>query len=248
MMAQPRAVRLFFWILLLLGMFATIAAAQDPGASNRPSTPQAFGPEAHIANFPSASFHPRSPTTTWVFDSGYYLFSTTADPCFLTPVELPSGAKITAMSIQACDTSLNDEATAILLVCPLAGGGGCATPGTVSSFGSSGCSNFGSSPMDIQISNVQSTYMLQVCSESQSNATKFREVTIFYKLQLGPAPAAATFGDVQPSHPFFRAIEALAAAGITSGCGSNNYCPEQNLTRGELAKFLSVALGLGWGP
>lgn len=246
-MVKPRAFPLLLWILLLLGLFVTIAAAQEPDALNRPSTPQAFGPEVHIANFPSASFHPRSPTTTWVFDSGYYLFSTTADPCFLTPVELPSGAKITSMTIQACDTSLNDDATAILLACPRIGGGACATPGTVSS-GIGGCLNFGTGPMDIEINNVLSGYMLQVCSESQSNETKFRGVTIIYKLQQGPAPVTATFGDVPPTHPFFRAIEAMAAAGVTSGCGGNNYCPEQNLTRAEMAKFLSVALGLGWGP
>ena len=38
--------------------------------------------------------------------------------------------------------------------------------------------------------------------------------------QVSPAPAAASFGDVPPSHPFFQFIEALTASGITAGCGS----------------------------
>lgn len=42
-------------------------------------------------------------------------------------------------------------------------------------------------------------------------------------------------------------IEAIAAAGITSGCNpplSDRYCPERNVTRGEMAAFLVRALGL----
>ncbi len=42
-------------------------------------------------------------------------------------------------------------------------------------------------------------------------------------------------------------IEAIAAAGITSGCNppvSDRYCPTRNVTRGEMAAFLVRALGL----
>jgi len=74
----------------------------------------------------------------------------------------------------------------------------------------------------------------------------FKAVDIRYHLQVSPAPATATFGDVPPTHPFFRVIEALAASRITSGCGSGNFCPDKTVTRGELAKFLAVALGLHW--
>jgi hypothetical protein len=45
---------------------------------------------------------------------------------------------------------------------------------------------------------------------------------------------------------YFKAIEALAASGITGGCGSGNFCPNQNVTRGEMAAFLARALGLHW--
>ena len=57
---------------------------------------------------------------------------------------------------------------------------------------------------------------------------------------------ARTFGDVPLSDPAFQYIEALAASGITSGCGGGNYCPDNPLTRRQMAVFLSKALGLHW--
>ena len=41
-----------------------------------------------------------------------------------------------------------------------------------------------------------------------------------------------------------RNIEALAASGITSGCGGTSYCPDNPVTRGQMAAFLVRALGL----
>ena len=48
------------------------------------------------------------------------------------------------------------------------------------------------------------------------------------------------------THPFFRFVEALAEAGITAGCGPGSFCPDTPVTRGQIAVFLSVALGLYW--
>jgi len=39
-------------------------------------------------------------------------------------------------------------------------------------------------------------------------------------------------------------IQALAAAGITKGCGADRYCPEGLLLRDQMASFLARALGL----
>ena len=81
---------------------------------------------------------------------------------------------------------------------------------------------------------------------ADANTLRLASVAIFYRLQMSPAPSTPTFSDVPTNHPFFRAIEALAASGITGGCGGGNFCPNQAVTRGELAKFLSSALGLYW--
>lgn len=66
-----------------------------------------------------------------------------------------------------------------------------------------------------------------------------------YRLQVSPAPATATFpNDVPTTHPFFRFVEALAASGLTGGCGPGSFCPDQPVTRGQMAVFLAAALGL----
>ena len=36
----------------------------------------------------------------------------------------------------------------------------------------------------------------------------------------------------------------LAAEGITSGCGNGNYCPDDNVTRAQMAVFLVRTFGL----
>jgi hypothetical protein len=56
----------------------------------------------------------------------------------------------------------------------------------------------------------------------------------------------ASFTDVPSSHQFFREIEALAAAGITLGCTATQYCPNNSVTRAQMAAFLARALGLYW--
>jgi hypothetical protein len=55
-----------------------------------------------------------------------------------------------------------------------------------------------------------------------------------------PPAATGIFADVPLDHPFARWIEQLASEGITGGCGINpaRYCPDQPVTRGQMAVFL----------
>jgi hypothetical protein len=54
-----------------------------------------------------------------------------------------------------------------------------------------------------------------------------------------PPPATGTvFNDVPASHPFAAWIESLFGFKVTGGCGSGNYCPENPVTRGQMAVFL----------
>jgi ELWxxDGT repeat protein len=60
-----------------------------------------------------------------------------------------------------------------------------------------------------------------------------------------PSPATGTrFADVPASYWAARWIEQLAADGITGGCGGGNFCPDQPLTRAEMAVFLTAAFHL----
>jgi beta-N-acetylhexosaminidase len=77
---------------------------------------------------------------------------------------------------------------------------------------------------------------------------RFRGIRLFWQRQVSPAPQTATFNDVPTTHPFHRFIEALYASGITGGCGNGNFCPDEPVTRGQMAVFLSGALGLHWAP
>jgi hypothetical protein len=52
------------------------------------------------------------------------------------------------------------------------------------------------------------------------------------------------FGDDE-GNVYEDAINVLYANGITVGCTPTEYCPDESLTRGQMATFLARALGLG---
>ncbi len=56
-----------------------------------------------------------------------------------------------------------------------------------------------------------------------------------------PPPCSGVFADVPCSNPFAPWIEALAAEGITAGCGGGNYCPTDPISRQQMAVFLLKA-------
>jgi CSLREA domain-containing protein len=53
-----------------------------------------------------------------------------------------------------------------------------------------------------------------------------------------PPPATGVFPDVPTSYWAAPWIEQLYAESITGGCGGGNYCPDQSVTRGQMAVFL----------
>jgi len=61
-----------------------------------------------------------------------------------------------------------------------------------------------------------------------------------------PPDATGIFADVPVTHVFARWIEQLAREGVTSGCGTSPavYCPEDPVTRGQMAVFLVRAFNL----
>jgi hypothetical protein len=87
-------------------------------------------------------------------------------------------------------------------------------------------------------------YAIVLESLNGGGLTAVKGVTIWWHREVSPPPGTATFNDVPTSHPQFQFIEALAKSGITAGCGLGNYCPNNPLTRGQMAVFLAKALGL----
>jgi hypothetical protein len=55
-----------------------------------------------------------------------------------------------------------------------------------------------------------------------------------------PACAVPAFADVPCSSGFAKWVDELAARGVTAGCGGGNYCPNDPVTRAQMAVFLLV--------
>jgi hypothetical protein len=76
--------------------------------------------------------------------------------------------------------------------------------------------------------------------------TFFAGCWVFHQRQVAPGPASATFSDVPRSSPWFPYVEALVDTGVTGGCAPGMYCPNDPVTRGQMATFLAKALGMGF--
>lgn len=63
-----------------------------------------------------------------------------------------------------------------------------------------------------------------------------------------PPPATGIFADVDLSFWAVAWIEQLAAEGITSGCGGDNYCPNDPVMRDQMAVFLVKVFSIGQAP
>jgi len=70
-------------------------------------------------------------------------------------------------------------------------------------------------------------------------------------LRASATAPAATFGDVPPGYFALPAIEKLFNVGVTGGCSTSPllYCPEQAVTRAQMAVFLERSMkGAGFTP
>ncbi len=64
------------------------------------------------------------------------------------------------------------------------------------------------------------------------------------------SPPTATFLDVPSNHAFHAEVEWMAAEGITAGCNpptNDRFCPDDYITRAQMAAFLVRALGYATG-
>jgi hypothetical protein len=76
--------------------------------------------------------------------------------------------------------------------------------------------------------------------------TKRQQMAVFllkgkHGLCYTPPPCVGTFPDVPCPSTFANWIEALAAEGITGGCGGGNFCPGNPVRRDQMAVFLLKA-------
>jgi len=223
-------------------------------ASGKPASPRDYGVgNVNILQIPAAAFVPFN--TTWTHDANGYFFPVTSSTIAhaWAPLQLPSGASIQYVDLYYDDTDATYDATAKILA---ATGSGFLSSvalnpiGSIASSSSNSGQGYAASTKFAYTVNNDVQYnggaQLIVQVTLPSTAIGFKAVDIWWTRQISPAPATATFADVPTNHPYFRVIEALAASGITSGCGGNNFCPNGTVTRQEVAKFMVRALGLYW--
>jgi hypothetical protein len=167
---------------------------------------------------------------------------------FTAPLHLPSGAIVKYLELDYCDATGGSGFVQGALVETDYHGNSLDYVGFLASNGD-GCTfvSEDASSKNMVIDNFERHYFLvSTMSDSPGNLVGLGGMIVGYQLQVSPAPGSATFNDVPTNHPFFQYVEALASSGITAGCGNNNFCPDAPLTRGQMAVFLSKALGLNF--
>jgi hypothetical protein len=235
-------------------------AAGPLAAQLRPAIAESFGTQDSIPYWVLAEDF--EPTGTEVLkhslDPGC-LFQATGSPiAYRASVDLPHGAHIASMRVYFFDNRIVDldvklesvdwtenpfpEST---IVAEVESAG---TPNFSSAFVnvSHTVDNFPTGTLGVGERSYRLTLTLPSSKEDTGAFVALCGVRFLWRRTISPAPQVATFNDVPTNHAQFEYIEALAAAGISIGCGNGNYCPDNPLTRGQMAVFLAKALGLHW--
>lgn len=228
-----------------------VAASIADGS--RASSSQLFG-VADTSTLMVSPLSLQAQTQATLYNKGsYYLTcpNTEGNDEYYAQIQLPAGAMITGLTGYGYDTSAVDDADYYVgRDCPGGsyGGSGTAPAAHVTAGYVGGTYAVTSSTSDYTIDNTDCSYYVvaDLSEGSCDGANSTYGVAIRWKRQISPAPATATFLDVPVGSTFHREVEALVAAGVTGGCGGGNYCPSANVTRGQMAAFLSRALGLHW--
>jgi hypothetical protein len=180
-------------------------------------------------------------SSTW----SRYPTNANGDGAFVAAPKLPSGALLDAVEFDFCDVDPGLNLTGSVEVTSYTGEGTTA-PASGSSTDAAGCGSFvvDLSASPIEIDNAAMQLLLVVNIPTQSGTVSISGAILRYHLQVSPAPASPTFADVPASDFGFQYVEALSASGITGGCGGGNFCPDNPVTRRQMAIFLAKALGL----
>jgi len=176
--------------------------------------------------------------------TGWSQRAATGNTTTCADVNLPTGSKVGFITTYTNDTDAGNDITYTLLDFQLSTSTSL-QPFVFTTSGSPGIQRtLRTVTPNVVIDNTHA-YVLCIAHDVGGAGNQSAGALVWYQLQVSPAPATATFPlDVPTTHPFFRFVEAMAASGLTGGCATNSFCPDQPVTRGQLAVFLSNALGL----
>jgi len=171
--------------------------------------------------------------------------STPGNQALVAHPTLPTGARVLGVTFQVCDFHLGLNVSGLILSTDQLGQNLLLIDG-VSTAAAQGCKELflDISGKDFVVDNDANQLLVDIVLDSGDTSQSFAGATVHYVLQVSPPPLTASFNDVPTDHPFFQYVEALAASGITEGCGVATFCPGNPVTRGQMAVFLSKAQGL----
>jgi hypothetical protein len=220
--------------------------------------PSDFGGTTHSTPIGGKSFVGRRNTAAfpWQYDGGSEgccesLSRRGVEDFADAEIQLPTGVRLNQFRVWVSDVNLLFEISWFVFeTChPTAAPGPSAT--TILASGNS-TSNTGNQSFVTTltggprtINNRDCHYIFRLRFDDITGLT-FQRARAEWVRQVSPGPLIASFSDVPTFHPFYRFVEALVASGLTGGCGGGLYCVSSPVTRGEMAVFLSAALGLSW--
>ncbi|HTR04736.1 MAG TPA: S-layer homology domain-containing protein [Thermoanaerobaculia bacterium] len=174
-------------------------------------------------------------------------YSSGGPAIFVASPHLPSGALVSYYELDSCGEDPVEDVFANFFFCDNQGTG-CGNGGISSNDNGTHPCGFAAFtlPEGFLVDNYRNQISVTVRTGSGTSSTRFAGVVLGYTLSVSPAPQFSDFGDVSTTDPGFQYIEALAASGVTVGCGNGNYCPDAPLTRRQMAVILAKALGLQW--
>jgi hypothetical protein len=237
--------RAFFnWLIILIGVIAITSFCFTPSfADDLEIFDESFGENSQVTWLGGPDFVPGDSDT--VFDDGYFFqkFVIAGSPELMAVIRLPSGARLVGARLYAYD---NSSANASLNLREHIWTQGFVNMGSAATSGTPGYTTALIS-INKTIQNADRCYEAIVTLDAASGVNlRLFGVKLYWYRQISPAPSSASFFDVPTNHWAFQKIEALAASGITVGCGGGNFCPDQPVTRAQMAVFLAKALGLHW--
>jgi hypothetical protein len=164
---------------------------------------------------------------------------------------VPGGSNVDGVNINYCETNSSGPFASITwYFCDP--NGGCTTPAFASydfGFFGTGCHDVAISGLTATMNNADNELLVDVKFAHSDGSESIASAGLAYNLQISAPPGVATFSDVPTNDGAFPFVEALVKAGVTVGCDAGppaRYCPDDPVTRRQMAVFISKALGLDW--
>jgi len=245
-----------------VSIWSPVAATLALALSADPARSQSYGTNDQVLTIGAGTLRDLHDERGSMNPDGYVYLD--GGDVFLVPLPLPEGAELRQLCFYVNDhTPSRSVSASIVAVKLVPGGGGNPQKATIPNTLVSSESDIGygvyctntigytmKSVVDVDGDGVQDAvvYYAQVSGGvgAGEDPIGLGGIWLTWGRQVSPPPDTPTFGDVPASDGAFPFVEALAASGITSGCGNGDFCPAATLTRRQMAVFLAKALGLHW--